>query len=452
MNRLKRGRQSDKQSCFALLSCYNQPRYFSERNHPNQDPMRLLFLNHNLRERGTYFRAYAIGRELVAMGHDITLLTASPDHYFRANESFEGGVRIVETPSWNPFVNRDDGWGPIDTLYRVGRVLLQPYDLLYAFAHPPNVFLPAWFMKTWRSRPLVTDWCDLYGEGIFPQRESLRQWQKDEGFRLRLQRRAEKMEERLETRLPAMSDGVTVISTVLEEKARAFGLPEERILRYPCGANVRDFFPLEKSNCRKELDIKGPGPFLAYIANYNPDEIFLLDTLERVFQRYPQARLLSTAPPFSSTQVAARGLEKHLIQLGRQPFNRLKIVLGAADLLLLPLEDNLSNRARWPHKFGDYLACGRPIAGNFVGDVALYFPLPESNAAIGIAAPCVSDRYADAICYILSRPDRWDHMGANARAMAEEQLDWKRLAGPLESFLSCIIREYRTASARSISA
>ena len=69
--------------------------------------MRLLFLNHNLREHGTYFRAFHLARELAALGHDVTLWTASEEHWYRAPREQLDGVRIVETPSWNPLIDRE---------------------------------------------------------------------------------------------------------------------------------------------------------------------------------------------------------------------------------------------------------------------------------------------------------------------------------------------------------
>ena len=41
---------------------------------------RLLLLNHNLRDRGTYNRALHLGRRLAARGHAVTLWTAAPHH------------------------------------------------------------------------------------------------------------------------------------------------------------------------------------------------------------------------------------------------------------------------------------------------------------------------------------------------------------------------------------
>ena len=397
--------------------------------------MRLLFLNHNLRDHGTWFRAFHLARELVRSGHDVTLLTASPHHWYRVAEEEVDGVCVVETPSWNPVIGRDDGWGPLDIAYRLGRVLLQPFDLVYAFAHPPTVYAPAWLARTLRRKPALVDWCDTYRNGIFPQREFIRAYAGSRGWRLGAQRRAERVECGLERSILRMADGATVISRELEEAALNEGISPKRLLRYPCGANLDAISPLDKKVCRRQLGIPDEGPFLGYVANYNPDEKFFLKAVGQAFRDYPSARLIARCPPFTRFLVEENGLAGRIIELGRQPFERMAAVLGAADVLALPLEDNGSNRGRWPNKFGDYLAAGRPIAANFIGDVAEYFPPPDSAQAIGIAAPCRTDLYGEAISDLLAHPERWGPMGAAGYHLAETRLNWRHLAVIVEEFL-----------------
>jgi len=116
----------------------------------------------------------ATRRHLARRGHAVTLWTAAPHHYYRPARETREGVTIVETPSWAPLAWADDGWGPLDVAYRLLRVVLEPFDLCYAFAHPPNVAWPAWVARWVRGRRLIYDWCDWYEGGIFPKRAALR--------------------------------------------------------------------------------------------------------------------------------------------------------------------------------------------------------------------------------------------------------------------------------------
>ena len=122
--------------------------------------MRILILNHNLRGRGTWHRAWQLGRHLARRGRAVTLWTAAPNHFYRPASETREGVTIVETPSWAPLAGADDGWGPLDVAYRLLRIAIEPFDLCYAFAHPPSVAWPAWAARWVRGRRLV------YSQGV----------------------------------------------------------------------------------------------------------------------------------------------------------------------------------------------------------------------------------------------------------------------------------------------
>lgn len=457
--------------------------------------MRVLYLNHTLRERGTFHRAFDIAREMARRGHKGLLLTASPHHWYRSAADTVDGVRIVETPSWNPLTERDDGWGPLDLAWRIARVLTEPFDLVYAFAHPPTVYVPARLARILRGKPVVADWCDAYRDGIFPLRDEIRRHLGLSVPRQMLQRAGESIERHLERRIVRLADRVTVISSALARDARDAGVAGERLLVLGGGADVAGSAPRDKAACRAALArgetsgggaagnsagsaegprgippelFDGPGPFFGYLANYNPDERLFLAALARVFERLPGARLLTTAPPFAPTVVRESRVDPtRIVALGHQPHERLPVVMGAADLLLLPLDDNSSNRHRWPNKIGEYLAAGRPVAACAVGDVAELFPesqamrrwldAPEGDPGaeldpaapaeratgaaplfarpIGLASRPDPADYAEAILALAQHPALWPAIGAAARRTAEERLDWRRLGDRLEPFL-----------------
>jgi len=411
--------------------------------------MKLLFLNHNLREHGTYFRAFHVARELVRRGHSVTLWCVSPGHWYRAVRETLDGVEIVETPSWNPVIGRDDGWGPLDIVWRALHLTDQKWDLVYAFAHPPNV---SWIARLaegiWRI-PVVVDWCDVYRDGIFPLRREIRAYQRQGGFKLWLQRCAERMEERMERSVLESADGVTVISTYLMDETLKLGIQPENLLRFPSGANLDAIRPMEKLECRAELraqgvEINDAALILGYIANYNPDERFFLAALRDVFAKYPGARLLAACPEFTPSVVEEFGVGPNLITLGRRPFTEMNRVLGASDILLLPLENNISNLGRWPNKFGDYLAAGRPVATCAIGDVAEYFAQTDSRVLreeIGIMTQCESEAFGCGISELIARPERHAAMGSAARRLAEGELAWPKLAESVESFLQSFVQK-----------
>ncbi|HNY28000.1 MAG TPA: glycosyltransferase family 4 protein [Candidatus Sumerlaeota bacterium] len=413
--------------------------------------MRILCLTSPLREHGTYFRALHLARALVTRGHAVTLLTAAPHHWYRTARETLRGVEVIETPSWNPLVHADDGWGPLDALWRLGHVARHRYDLIYAFAHPPTVYLPARLAHLLRGTPVVADWCDAYRDGIFLLRQRDRQANPRAacGPCPAAQRWAERVEVRLERGILRRAQGVTVISRLLEQEALAAGVPRERVLRVPSGAELEVFRPLSKEDCRRALGLpENSGPWVGYVANYNPDEAFFVEALRIAFAQCPGARLLTACPRFSQDLLKQAGLADRVTELERVDFERIPQVLGAADVLALPLAESAANRARWPNKFGDYLAAGRPTVTCAIGDLGDYFPSPPSLEAwlageteapdrlpIGWAAPCDSAAFGHALGQLLDHPDRWDAMGHAARQLAETDLNWENLIVEVERFL-----------------
>jgi len=79
--------------------------------------LRLLFLNHNYRYSGTYYRAMPMAEQLARRGHEVTLLTVSPEHLWRTAHYEVGGVRVIETPGWGQN-NSGQGYGHLDNGFR----------------------------------------------------------------------------------------------------------------------------------------------------------------------------------------------------------------------------------------------------------------------------------------------------------------------------------------------
>ena len=62
------------------------------------------------------------------------------------------GIELIEMPNFSIGIEKDDGWGPIDIFYRSLMSLFRGCDLIYSFAHPPNVTLPSLIAKYLRGK------------------------------------------------------------------------------------------------------------------------------------------------------------------------------------------------------------------------------------------------------------------------------------------------------------
>ena len=341
----------------------------------------------------------------------------------------------METPGWSPLTDPDDGWGPFDIAWRCLKILTQPFDLCYAFAHPPNVGWPSRLAQL-RSKPLIYDWCDWYEGGVFPKRAEMRLagLMKNESM---FQRKVEQWEISMERAMVRRAGRITAISRFLVDRCVALGRAREELLLLPNGANLDRIQPRNKLECRRILELddrEEAGPYLGYVANYHPDQELMLRAIKFVIKEHPQLRLLKAGPPFADGLVGKLRLDHHVIDLGCVDQNKLPVVLGSADALVLPLENNAHNRARTPFKFTDYLSAGRPVVPCAVGDVASSFNETKDDP-IGIASDAGVESLAHALCEIFTPGVDLEAMGNSARRHAEDRFGWPKLVDELEVFL-----------------
>lgn len=103
------------------------------------------------------------------------------------------------------------------------------------------------------------------------------------------------------------------------------------------------------------------------------------------------------------------------------------------DVLLPPMSDNLMNQARGPIKLGDYLAAGRAVLANPVGDLVEVF----RAHSVGMLAGDSLEEYGIAMAALLDDPARSEQLARNRRKAAETVLAWEFLAPKLEAVYDC---------------
>ena len=80
--------------------------------------MNILFLNHNVKDRGTYIRCFNFAKHLVRFGHYVVLLTSAPHAIIKPKKEAIDGVDVLYMPDIFGKRVRNGGLGPIDTFLR----------------------------------------------------------------------------------------------------------------------------------------------------------------------------------------------------------------------------------------------------------------------------------------------------------------------------------------------
>lgn len=377
----------------------------------NSRPMRVLMLNGDLRGVASFWRCWHLAWELVRLGHEVHLFTVSPTRRIMPRTEQSDRLRLIESPNLLDLVyGLGAGYGILGIPYRMLAVARDRFDVVHAFESRPNVLLPALLSRALKGCPLVADWADWWGfTGDGSGNQERRRWP------------VPKLENAAEEFIHREADQVTTISTGLRDRAVSLGIPADRVWWIPSGAPTEAIRPMDKILCRRELGISPSTYLLGYVGSDVRDLDMLSPALLELRMACPQARLGVISP--QSSDFLAPGTEAAVISFGSVSFSRLPIYLGACDAFVLPLRDTVFNQTRWPNKFGDYLAAGRPILCGNVGDVA---GIVEAERC-GLVWTNQSE-LIHAVATLIDDQQSAEAMGSSARQLAEGRLSWRRLA------------------------
>lgn len=388
--------------------------------------MNVLVLNHNQRERGTYFRAREVALGLHALGHDVTFVCTGNGYYRSAVTSKRTRWQQVETASWTPFRGHEEGLSPLGIIQRVIK-LRRRWDLIYTFSHLPVDQATARLLRG-RTAFWMTDWCDLWSstEGGLHDR---RLWADPDpphmqGVRGFVTRAMYPMEDAMEFAAPRDADAVSIIVSPMRGFTRRLGIPDERVLLLTSGADTKRIRPMNRRAAREALGLPLDARIIGYVANITPDNKQLEGALLRIWKHHPDVLVSSVGPSWYSddSPMAEAAADGRLRDFGRQPFSEIPKYLAAADVMAMPLRDVPFNRCRWPNKFGDHMAAGRPTATCTVGDMGTV----TDRFGIGAAGAPSPGGLANALDQLLEDDAFRVECSRAALRAARGEFSWKR--------------------------
>lgn len=385
--------------------------------------MHILMLVFNQIGRGTYWRALHLGRYLVRRGHEVTLMATSQAARLHLSEREVNGVQLVETPDSLSGSFRS-GWDPWNTARRIRWLRGRSFDLIHAFEMRPVVLLPALAARK-QGAPLVTDWCDWFGRGgSVEERPNVL-------LRLLLRPVETFFEERFRTR----ADAATVINSILRQKVLDLGMPADRVLLFPNGADLEGIRPQDRAEARRRLGLPLDVKIAAYTgALFRRDAVLMAAAFDRIHATQPRARLLLIGYCNLSVETMVRASEA-VWRTGPVNSQQLADYLSASDVGWLPLADCGANRGRFPMKLNDFMAAGLPVAASDVGDVGAL--LREEN--IGRLAPAQPEPMANAVLTLLADAAEREQLGRRARHVAEARFAWSLIGEQVAHFYETVM-------------
>lgn len=382
--------------------------------------MRVLVLNFNIRGVGTYQRSFYFSRELARHGHEVTMVTVSRDSLLRPNVYYKRDwaglsverngtgpwVRMIEGPNlgykWLP------GWGsgPLDIWLRIREIIGGNYDVIYGFEYHPNVSWPVYLTRFFKSYHFYSDWCDWFAGNSNQFR----------GIKI-----AHKIDRYLEERIRFLARKVTVISKTLHKRALSIGIAADRVRLIPQGVDTEYVRPMSMERSRATIGI--PHEDLVLLTGSDDGTTLAIDVFATVLRVVPSARLVVLGREQISAQrrVEELGIADKVYFTGWVSDEDYIRYVACANVCFLPLKDCTLNQARWPAKILDYLAAGRPVVTNGVGDVRDLF----TQHRVGLLAPHDIQSMAEVIAELLRDKEQQHFLGVKARQLMEDEWDWQ---------------------------
>jgi glycosyltransferase involved in cell wall biosynthesis len=235
-----------------------------------------------------------------------------------------------------------------------------------------------------------------------------------------------------EDRLPLAVRATTVNTTFLRARCLGLGVPAERLLIVPNGFDP-DRFQMPLAGAAAAIRRRhglSENPVVLYLGSLSLTShpvLLLLDAFAIVSQQLPSARLLLVGGGDDYNVVARaieqRGLAAAVVLAGRVSPEDVPAIYQASDVLVDPVANDDTARARSPLKVAEAMACGVPVVTGDVGDRAAML---DGGAAGVLVRPDDARALAEGILSVLLDAGRRAKLSGAAR-QASQRLRWDSL-------------------------
>lgn len=413
---------------------------------PDRKPLRILIVSQYFWPEP--FRINDLAAELIARGHEVTVLTGPPNYpegsvypSYRENPaqfaSFEGAPvhRVPVVPRGkNSFQLLVNYLSFVASAWLAGPRKLRgrDFDAIFVFQTSPiTSALPALRLRRRMRTPLLMWVLDLWPETL-------------SAVGVVKSPRLLGMVGALVRFIYRRCDRILV-------QSRAF---YGDVARYAGGTEKIRYFPgWAEPIFAGDADAIGPAPELApYADDFKilfagnigqaqdfPTVIAAADLLRDV----PGLRWIvvgeGRAAPDARAEVERRGLSDKVVFLGRFPLERMPSFFTAADALLVSLRDEPIWSMTVPGKVQSYLASGKPLLGVLNGEGARIIRQAEA----GLAGPAGDPQALAANVRRLMEmgPEQRSALGEQGRAYCAREFDRSRLVDSLEQWIRSLHEE-----------
>lgn len=205
--------------------------------------------------------------------------------------------------------------------------------------------------------------------------------------------------------------------------------PQKPVLKVPVIVDIAKFYVNES--------LREPYFLFCGSASYYDTIRLTIEAYELLQNTSHKLYLVSSGPKHLLDRVKQRiqqsTCKNHIKLFSELKYEDLILLYTSSQALLIPLIDSEQDKARFPHKIGEYCASKKPIITTKVGEIKHYFK-DEYNALIADKATPAC--FADKMRFILDNPDYCQVLGERAFAVAAQYFDHLKLGRSVYKFIS----------------
>ena len=247
----------------------------------------------------------------------------------------------------------------------------------------------------------------------------------------------------LERSLPFLADSVSVASEALKKLALQRGADPTKVVLAPVGADLQQFRPdRSPGEIRKKYGIEG-ALLVFYHGQLHSCQYarLFLEAIKLISGTRNPGRLkfmiMGSGSDLGSLKTFAResGIEDKVIFTDFVPHADIPQHIAAADICVVPFDDNGVTRCKSPLKLVEYIASGKPVVAGDVGEVRNML-----DGAGLLVEPGNPGALAKGILELAGNEPLRRTMATAARQRAEAKYNWRCSAENLEKTYQADLR------------
>lgn len=228
------------------------------------------------------------------------------------------------------------------------------------------------------------------------------------------------------------ADKIIVVTSKLQELLqRDYGVPGDKIVVIPNGANTDLFRPMHVTEVRGRLGLCQNHSYVCFVGELLPWQgvEYLVRSMPFILKQYPETRFLI---------VGDGQLKQELIELAEQvsvcdkliftgmvPYQKVPLYINSSDVCVAPfIRERNEQMGVSPLKLCEYMACGKPVVTSRLSGLEI---VEENGAGILVEADNAPE-LAIAITALLRNQELGKQMGENGRKYVVQNRSWESVA------------------------